>query len=42
MQELAMGLDSIMKLAESSPFKDLQSVESTAEALADPEHTWEF
>jgi hypothetical protein len=42
MQELAMGLESIIKLADSSPFKDLQTIEATATALTDPNHEWDF
>jgi hypothetical protein len=42
MQQLAMGLDSINKLAESSPFKALASVESTKLALEDKNHEWDF
>jgi hypothetical protein len=42
MQQLAMGLDSINKLAESSPFKALASVESTKLALEDKNHVWDF
>lgn len=42
MQALAMGLDSVVKLAASSPFKDLGSIEETAVALNDPDHEWDF
>jgi len=42
MQQLAMGLESVIKLAESSPFKDLRTVEETATALMDPDHEWDF
>lgn len=42
MQALAMGLDSVVKLAASSPFKDLRSVEETTTALTDPDHEWDF
>ena len=42
MQELAQGLQGILTLADSSPFKDLESVEATATALADPDHEWDF
>lgn len=41
-QQLAMGLDSILKLAETSPFKDLSSIEATTSALNDPTHQWDF
>lgn len=42
MQQLAMSLESIIKLAESSPFKDLATVEATATALNNPDHEWDF
>ena len=42
MQELALGLQGILTLADSSPFKDLESVEATRAALADPDHEWNF
>jgi len=42
MQQLAMSLESIIKLAESSPFKDLETIEATAAALTDPDHKWDF
>lgn len=42
MQALALGLKSVIELADSSPFKDLATIDSTAAALADPEHTWNF
>lgn len=42
MTALAMGLESVVKLAVSSPFKDLRTVKETAAALADPEHEWDF
>lgn len=42
MTALAMGLESVIKLAASSPFKDLHTVEETAAALADPDHEWDF
>ncbi|MCL1895672.1 MAG: hypothetical protein FWG03_03905 [Clostridiales bacterium] len=42
MQELAFGLESIIKLAQSSPFKDLRTIEETAAALGDPGHEWDF
>lgn len=42
MQALGMGLESVVKLATSSPFKDLRSIEDTAAALADPDHEWDF
>ena len=41
-QQLAMGLDGILRLAETSPFKDLESLESTTSALNDPNHQWDF
>ncbi|NLG10097.1 MAG: hypothetical protein GX562_00990 [Coriobacteriaceae bacterium] len=42
MQQLAMSLESIIKLAEASPFKDLETIEATAAALTDPDHKWDF
>ena len=42
MQQLAMSLEGIIKLAESSPFKDLETVEAVAAALTDPGHKWDF
>jgi hypothetical protein len=42
MQELAISLQGVLTLAQSSPFKDLETVEATAAALADPDHEWDF
>ena len=42
MEQLAMGLDSINKLAASSPFKALTCMESTQKALLDKKHIWDF
>lgn len=42
MEALALGLESVIHLAASSPFKDLRSVENTAAALTDPSHEWDF
>lgn len=42
MQALAMGLESVVELATSSPFKDLRTVEETSAALTDPNHEWDF
>lgn len=42
MQQLAMGLDSVNKLAATSPFKALASIESTQKALTDKKHIWDF
>lgn len=42
MQELAVGLEGIISLADSSPFKDLRTIEETANALTDPNHKWDF
>lgn len=42
MQELAVTLQGLLTLASISPFKDLQTVEATATALADPNHEWDF
>jgi hypothetical protein len=41
-QQLAMGLDSINKLAASSPFKELASLDTTKLALHDESHEWDF
>ncbi len=41
-QQLALGLDSINKLATSSPFKDLASIENIGSALDNPNTVWEF
>lgn len=41
-QQLALGLDSILKLAETSPFKDLSSIETATTALNNPNHQWDF
>jgi hypothetical protein len=41
-QQLALGLDTITKLAQSSPFKDLANLASVQAALNDPDHKWEF
>jgi hypothetical protein len=42
MAALAAGLESVVKLATSSPFKDLRTVEETAAALSNPDHEWDF
>jgi len=42
MQQLAMGLDSINKLAASSPFKALANIQETKNALEDKSHVWDF
>lgn len=42
MNALALGLESVVKLATSSPFKDLRSIEETAAALGNPNHEWDF
>ncbi len=42
MEALALGLESVIHLAASSPFKDLRSVKQTAAALTDPSHEWDF
>lgn len=42
MEELGLGLESIIRLAESSPFRDLASIDATAVALGDPDHEWDF
>ncbi|MHA3684661.1 hypothetical protein ACXR2T_11235 [Leucobacter sp. HY1910] len=42
MEALALGLESVVRLATSSPFKDLSNVKETAAALANPDHEWSF
>lgn len=42
MTALALGLESVIQLASTSPFKDLRTVEETATALANPNHEWDF
>ena len=42
MQALALSLESVIRLADSSPFKDLRTVEETASALLDEDHEWDF
>jgi len=42
LKQLAMGLDSINKLATSSPFKELANIETTRKALEDKNHVWDF
>ncbi|MCL2489957.1 MAG: hypothetical protein FWF36_04420 [Propionibacteriaceae bacterium] len=42
MQELSMGLESVIRLADSSPFKDLRTVQETTAALLDEDHEWDF
>lgn len=41
-QQLALGLDSVSKLAASSPFKDLSSIASVGKALDDKNTVWDF
>lgn len=41
-QQLQLGLSRINELAASSPFKALESIESTQKALGDKNHTWDF
>jgi hypothetical protein len=41
-QALSLSLDSINKLAASSPFKALSDMKSTALALTDKSHEWDF
>ncbi len=41
-QQLALTLNSITELAQSSPFKDLASLSSVKAALDDPDRVWEF
>lgn len=42
MQALALGLNSVVELAASSPFKNLSSVKEATAALTDPNHEWDF
>jgi hypothetical protein len=42
MQQLALALDSINKLADSSPFKALASIKDTKKGLEDKNHEWDF
>jgi ribonucleotide reductase alpha subunit len=41
-EQLGAALDSITKIAQSSPFKDLADLASVRAALDDPEHEWTF
>ena len=41
-QQLIIGLDNINKLATSSPFKDLSSIEQVGKSLDDPDKIWVF
>lgn len=41
-QQLAMGLNSINELAQSSPFKDLANIDQVGKALEDKNHEWDF
>jgi hypothetical protein len=41
-QQLAMGLDSMNKLAASSPFKDLANIDNVKHALGDKTYEWDF
>jgi hypothetical protein len=41
-QQLALTLDAIVFLANSSPFKELASLSSVRAALDDPDHEWTF
>ncbi|MGD1716964.1 hypothetical protein [Dapis sp. BLCC M172] len=41
-EQLALILDSITRLAQSSPFKDLANLSSVRAALDDPDHEWQF
>lgn len=42
MTALALGLESVVQLATSSPFKDLRTIEETTAALSNPKHEWDF
>jgi hypothetical protein len=41
-EQLGAALDSITKIAQSSPFKDLADLASVRAALDDPDHEWTF
>lgn len=41
-QELTLGLESVNRLALSSPFKDLSSIEMIRASLDDPNKEWDF
>ena len=41
-EQLILILEKIKQLADSSPFKDLQSVLNTQQALKDKDHEWDF
>jgi ribonucleotide reductase alpha subunit len=41
-QQLALTLDAIVLLANSSPFKELASLSAVRAALDDPDHEWTF
>jgi formate dehydrogenase maturation protein FdhE len=41
-EQLAMALDSLNKLAKTTPFKDLIDVDRTRELLEKPGHEWTF
>ena len=41
-EQLGAALDSITKIAQSSPFKDLADLATVRAALDDPEHEWTF
>ena len=40
--QLALALDSITKIAKSSPFKELANLATVQAALDDPDHEWTF
>jgi hypothetical protein len=42
MQELAVGLDNINRLANSSPFKNLTDLNSVSAALENKNTEWDF
>lgn len=41
-QQLALLLDNMVQVAQSSPFKDLANLAQVQAALADPNHVWEI
>lgn len=41
-KQLAMGLNCVNELAQSSPFKDLTNIDQVGKALEDKDHEWDF
>lgn len=40
--QLALALNTMVEIAQSSPFKDLADLSTVRSALDDPDHIWEF